>query len=266
MTSLVKLCRRTFPVLFAAAISMASPARAQDPVEAPAPCPCPPEDEAPPPVPLWTAKVGLSYVATTGNSETTTFGSDVDVARRPTPWGVEIFANYDRAENGDAVQSERTFGGARVKRALGERWELFGEATGEKDEFAGFDLRTVFAAGGTYHALTGPRHVLDTDLGVTWTDEDRIEPAEDVSFVGALVGLDYAWAITERSTFDQRLTWFPSFETSSDWRLESVTSLEASLTERLALRLGYEVRFQNEPIDDLEDTDTTTRMSLVVNL
>jgi len=87
-----------------------------------------------------------------------------------------------------------------------------------------------------------------------------------VSYLGALVGLDYEWAISERSTFDQRLTGFPNFETSSDRRLESVSSLEASLTERLALRLGYEVRYQNQLVDGLDDTDTTTRMSLVVNL
>lgn len=247
--------------------SGAVPGQAQEPAPAPAPCPCPPEaEQVEAPEPLWSTKIGLSYVATTGNTETTTFGSDVDVERRPDPWGVEIFANYDRAEDSDEVQSERTFGGARLKRAFGERWEVFGEATGEKDEFAGFDLRAVLAAGGTYHALVGPRHQLDFDLGLTWTDEDRLEPEDDLSYFGALVGLDYEWAISERSSFDQRLTWFPSFETSSDWRLESVTSLEASLTDRFALRAGYEVRFENEPVGDHDDTDTTTRVSLVVSL
>lgn len=228
------------------------------------PCPCPPEQEAP--EPPWTVELAASYVATTGNTETTTLGADVEAVRRPDPWGVDLFAKYHRAEEGGAVESERTFAGVRGRRAIGERWELFGEATGERDEFAGIERRAVLAAGGTVHAVAGPHHKLDLDLGLSWTDEDRTEAEPDESFAGSLVGLKYRWEISDRAGFGQRVTWFPSFEDSTDWRLEASTTLEASLTERLALRLGYEVRYQNQPLAGRDDTDTTTRMSLVVSL
>lgn len=218
------------------------------------------------PEPLWTAKLALSYVATTGNSETTTLGSAFEAKRRPDPWGLDLTASYDRAEDSDVVESERAAGGVRARRALCERWELFGEATGESDEFAGIDLRVVLTTGGTVHALLGPVHRLDFDLGLSWTDEDRVEPEPDVDFAGALAGLDYSWKISERAAFGQRLASFPSFDRSSDWRLESATTLEAAMTERLALQLAYEVRHSNEPVGGRDDTDTTTRMSLVLNL
>lgn len=218
------------------------------------------------PEPLWAVKLALSYVATTGNSETTTLGSAFEAIRRPDPWGFELTASYDRAEDSGVVESERAFGGVRARRALSERWELFGEATGESDEFAGIDLRVVLTAGGTFHALLGPTHLLDLDLGLSWTDEDRVEPAADVDFAGALAGLDYAWKISDRAGFGQRLAWFPNFDRSSDWRLESATTLEAAINDRLALQLAYEVRYSNEPVGGRDDTDTTTRMSLVLNL
>ncbi len=232
------------------------------------PCPCPPEEatEEEPPAPLWETEIGLAYVATAGNTETTNFGSSFAADRRPNPWGIEIFATYDRSEDGDELQSERTFGGVRGKRSLGERWEYFAGATVEVDEFAGIDPRYVVSSGGTYRALPGPVHLLDFDLGLTWTDVDGPLPAEDESFVGALLGGEYRWQINDRAAFGQRVTWFPNFEAGSDWRLESFTSLESSLNDWLALRLGYDLRFQNEPVPGRDDTDTTARVSVVVNL
>jgi len=248
-----------FCLLFALGLAMLSAAgHAQEP------CPCPAE-EAKPPEPAWKSKIGLAYLATSGNSDTQTLGVNVLVTRKPEPWGLEIFARYDRAEDSGVTTGERALGGVRVKRSLGARWELFGETSAERDEFAGFDLRWIVAAGGTLHAVASAKHKLDLDAGLTWTDENRLPPAEDVSYVGALAGLTWEWQLSERSSFRERLVAYPNFETSSDWRAESLTSLEAALTDRLALSVGYEVRFANEPVDDLEDTDTTTRVALVLN-
>lgn len=250
--------RFCFSLVFGLALQPAA-ARAEEP------CPCRAE-EAKPPEPAWKSRIGLAYLATSGNSDTQTLGMNVLVTRKPEPWGLEIFARYDRAEDSGVTTGERASGGVRVKRALGARWELFGETSAARDEFAGFDLRWVVAAGGAFHAVASDRHKLDFDAGFTWTDENRLSPAEDVSYVGALAGLTWEWRLSERSSFRERLVAYPNFETSSDWRAESFTSLEAALTDRLALSVGYEVRFANEPVDDLEDTDTTTRVALVLDL
>ncbi len=245
------------PLPAALLLAAAASAGAQEP------CPCP--TDAKPPEPLWKAKVGLSYLATSGNSESTTAGVDLAAARRPEPWGLEVLASYDRAESADQLESERTFAALRGKRALGGRWDLFAEVTGERDEFAGFDLRAAITTGATAHVLTGPRHLLDVDLGLSWTEENRVGEEPDESYAGGRVGLTYQWKISERAAGGQRLNGYPNFETTGDWRLESATTLETAVTERLAIRFAYEVRYKNEPVGDRESTDTTTRLSLVVN-
>ncbi|MCB1009540.1 MAG: DUF481 domain-containing protein [Acidobacteria bacterium] len=249
---------RSIPLLALALLALPAAARAQEP------CPCPAEEEKPP-EPAWKSKLGLAYLATSGNSDTETVGLDLLVTRKPEPWGLEIYARYDRAEDSGVETSERALAGVRVKRSLGKRWELFGETSAERDQYAGFDLRWLLAAGGTFHAVASERHELDFDLGLTWTDENRLPPAEDVSYLGALAGLNWKWKLSERSSLRERLVYYPNFDTSSDWRAESLTSLEAALTDRLALAVGYEIRYANEPIDDREDTDTTTRVALVLN-
>lgn len=215
------------------------------------------------PEPLWKGSLGLAYLGTSGNSETSTFGLDFTTERRPTPWGLTITGKFNRNEDSNVLTAERYFLGARARRALGERWEVFGGLSGEKDQFAGYDLLLLTEVGATYKALMGPKHHLSFDAGVTWTDEDRIEPQPDVDYLGAVLGLDYEWKISDTSSFLQSLDFYPNFDESSNWRLTSVTGLQTAVNSWLAVKLGYEVRYRNEPIGDNEKTDTTSSASVV---
>jgi putative salt-induced outer membrane protein YdiY len=56
----------------------------------------------------------------------------------------------------------------------------------------------------------------------------------------------------------------PNFDDSADWRAISETALTASISSRLALKLGHELRYEHQPVA-AESTDSTTRASLVVS-
>ena len=111
-------------------------------------------------------------------------------------------------------------------------------------------------------ALTGAKHELAFDAGLTWTDEDPVFGDGDES-TGALLGLAYVWKITEHAAFRQRLIYYPNFDTSDDWRLRSESTLEAALASSWALRVGYLYTNDNLPTPGFGETDTTTSVSLV---
>jgi putative salt-induced outer membrane protein len=215
------------------------------------------------PEPAWKGALGLSYVATSGNSDTTTLGLDFGLTRKPEPWGLELKAMYLRADQNGATTAERYGLSLKGKRALGERFEVFVGAGGDKDRFAGYDLRAVVAGGGTYKALTGPKQLLSFDAGLTWTREELVEaPTND--YLGALLGLNYAWQISATSKLTEALVWYPNFDVSSDWRVVSETVLQAAVSSALALRLGYLVRYDHLPVPGFKSTDTTTTASVVL--
>lgn len=222
-------------------------------------CPCPPP--APPP-PLWTGSVGLSYLSTSGNTDTSSLGLTASWARQPTPWGMEISAFANRSEADGVTTAERYFGGLRGKRAMGDRFELFGGLSYASDEFAGFDSRVIVEAGGIWKALFGPRHELAFDAGLTWTDEEPVV-GEGIDYLGAVAGAAYAWKVTEAATFRERLLFFPNFDTSDDWRVRSETSFEAAFAASWAVRVGYLYTRDNLPAPGFEKTDSTTSVSLV---
>lgn len=220
------------------------------------------EGEASEDEPIWTGSLGLAFLGTSGNSETTTFGLDFDAERRPVPWGFTITGRFNRNEDDGVLTAERYLLGGRAIRSLSERWEVFGGLSAQKDVFAGYDLQLIAEVGATYKLLLGPRHFLNFDGGLTWTDEDRIEPNPDVSFMGAVLGLDYEWKISDNASLTQVLDFYPNFDDTDDWRLNSETALTAAVNSWLALKLGYEIRHRNQPIE-AEKTDTTSSASVV---
>lgn len=230
-------------------------------------------DQEAAPEPLWESALGLSYLATTGNTETSSFGLDFKAARRPTPWGLDLVATFTRAEENENLTAEQYLVGGRALRRLSDRWSLFAGASWARDTFSGFENRWIAEAGVEYLAFESARHKLTVDLGLTWTKEDRIfldelsqeEFTESFDWLGAVAGLAYEWTISDSASLTERLLYYPNFDDSSDWRVASDTALRASLTEMLALQLSYQIRYRNQPIDTNESTDTTTRISVVLN-
>jgi len=214
----------------------------------------------------WTGEAGLSYLATSGNTDTETLGLDFQLASTPEPWGVEFVAQLQRAEEDSLQTAERYYLSTRLKRSLSERWDFFLGLSGEQDEFAGLDLRTLVETGFVYTVPTKETHALSIDLGATWTDEDRVPSEPDSDHIGAILGLAYEWKISETATFSERLAIFPNFDDSDDWRFESTTALTASINARFAIQVAYELRFRNRPIGERDDTDATTKISLVMSL
>jgi putative salt-induced outer membrane protein len=250
---------RRWPVQLGVLLSLGALLLSPGPSGAQELCPCPPPE---PPAPLWTGSLGFSYLATSGNTDTESFGLAAAFARQPTPWGLEGSALATRSEADGVTSAERSFGAVRLRRALGERAELFGGLSYERNEFAGFDSRAIVEAGGLYKALRGPAHELAFDAGLTWTNEEPVLGEGD-SYLGAVAGLNYVWKISSLAAFRERLIYFPNFDTSDDWRVSSESSIEAAIAASWALRAGFLYTRDNLPPAGFEKADSATSVSLV---
>lgn len=219
-------------------------------------------ESAPPPT--WSGSAGLSYLATTGNSDTSTLGFDFDLKRVPQPWGLEFTASYLKSSDSGDTTAERYGAVLRGDRKLSERWSVFLSGGAGKDRFAGFDFRGVLSAGANYKMLLGPKFLLDFDMGLTWTSEQRIA-AEDLDYLGGVGALNFAWIPREGTTLSQKIKYFPNFDDASNWRLFSETAFQSAVAGPISIKLSYEVRYQNKPVPGFKETDTTAKAALVVS-
>lgn len=216
-------------------------------------------DEPPPP---WLNTASFGYLSTSGNTDTQSFALEYSLKHTPDPWGLDVLAKMLRAETDGELTAERYEAGIRASRALSGRWSVYAGAAALKDQFAGLDLRWGVEAGAAYHLLQGPTHDLTANAGLTWTTEDPTV-GDTFDFMGAGLGAAYAWNFSKTASLTEALRFSPSFDDTDDWRLVSETALKATLTSILAVKFGYEWRYDNQPIAGFETTDTATTVSLV---
>src|SRR5206468_5967770 len=62
----------------------------------------------------------------------------------------------------------------------------------------------------------------------------------------------------------QRVTYYPDFSRTSAYRSEAELTAQAAMNKRLALKLGYLVRYSNDPVPGFKKTDNTMTASVVM--
>ncbi len=228
--------------------------------EAPAP-----SAETPPAEPTWTLDLGLSYLATTGNSDSESLGAKAAYAGEWGLWGLTAGLAALRAEADDAKVAENVAGFVRGSRDLTERLALTAGLSGLQDEFAGIDLRSVLDVALRWSIVETELWGLGVLAGPSWTYEDPVAGDSD-SFLGAIAQLDGHWTPTPSSKLGARLTYLPNFDVSDDYRMEGELGVQAALSSRFSLALGYLWLYDNVPVPGFEKTDTRTTLSLVAHL
>jgi putative salt-induced outer membrane protein len=213
----------------------------------------------------WQFSLGLSYLATSGNSENSSAGLDLSYKHNFDPWGLEVLGSYLNAESDGVETANRMFLGVKGSRAIGERWSVFAGANWLQDEYAGLDSRIVLDGGLTYKAIANGRHTLSFDFGAAWNSEDFADGGSN-DYVSGIAGMAYEWKISETAKLTERLLFVPSLEESDDWRVASDTAIEAAISAKLALKLGFQYLYDNVPVAGFEKTDTRSSVSLVVKL
>ena len=169
-----------------------------------------------------------------------------------------------------------------------ERFYWYAGASWYQNFLAGVDDRYIASGGVGYTFVKDDRNVLKGELGLDYTYQVPLAspppnelPTED--FLGMRAYLGYELKLSEKSKFTEDLNLFSNFETSSAWRVNSVTAVTAGLTDNLALKASLTVLYSNEPLQKyvapdagappgtpnalytFEDTDTILAVALVVN-
>jgi putative salt-induced outer membrane protein len=221
---------------------------------------------APAPAPAWDAKVGLSYLSTSGNSETSSGGFDAGFNRAWKSWALEGSANGLSATRKERRTVERFGAQARLKRRLRKFLQLTFGARWERDRFAGLDSRQTADVSLLWEIRETPNWKLRALAGLSAGREDPRGDRPMVDSFGALLQVNGDAKLSETASWDGQLTLFPNFDDWEDYRLQGKLGLQAALNQHLGLRLGYDLKYDHEPVPGFATTDTATTASLVLQL
>lgn len=117
----------------------------------------------------------------------------------------------------------------------------------ERNHFAGIDSRYAIAAGMSRMWLENERSHLRTDLGLTYTHESFVAAIDGADFGGLRFSWDARRKLSDSTTFESKLVVDDSLAEMADLRADFLNSLAVAMSDRLALKINFQVMWDNRP-------------------
>lgn len=207
------------------------------------------------------AEVG--YVSTSGNTAVTTVNAGQRLTYAPARWRFEQFLQVVYGENAGEVNSRFVRAGVVTEYTWGG---AVGVATGvlyDANRFNGIVHRTEEYAGVVWRALQSRTDSLRVDVGASLTQQRNVDRSTN-RFPAARSAVLYARRLPSSAALQASAEFIPNLEETRDYRLNSSVALVAPLAKALAVRMEYQVRYDNVPEPTFQTTDRLFTTSLRV--
>ena len=253
----------------------------------------------------WSDTAEFSFVATGGNTESSSLGfkntligswDKSKITVRASGIRVETEEGSRRAvevpsggftveDPGSEVAAENYALSARYDRTVREGFFWFAGTGWDRNEPAGIRGRYVAQVGVGNIWKDEENLKFKTTYGATITKQNDVSPVPGVddTFGGLRVAWDYLNQFGRNTTYTNVLIVDGNLEETSDWRADMQNGLAVSISEKLALKVGLQLLYDNEPAFEvldlllldgtvgktppvpLDELDTIFTVSLIVN-
>ncbi len=217
---------------------------------------------------FWRGYFDANLALTSGNSKTKTFSNAAGATRETQRDTIKLYFTSLYAENstvGDStVTANAIRGGSRYELNVNDKMFTYGFVDLEYDEFQSLDLRNVLGGGFGYHALKNDRMKFDVFGGGAFNQEffsnDITRRSAEIT-----VGEEFNYSLTDRTAFNERLTFYPNLTETGEYRLQFDTGLVTDVFKWMAWNVTFSDRFLSNPVNGREQNDVllTTGVRLV---
>jgi putative salt-induced outer membrane protein len=211
----------------------------------------------------WSGVGELGYVKTTGNTDSSALNGRLEFIRQTEKWRYRFLGTVLSTSEDGTKDNERYTAEAQADRKLGAKGYVFGVYRYDADKFGSYDPSQTFTVGYGRELMKSEKHVLKGEIGAGYRKLDERLTGNTESDAIMRFLLDDAWQIFATTAWTNRLlVETGSNNTFTQWN----TGLTVSMTDKFAIKLGYELRNNSKiPPGDTEKTDTITSVNLVYN-
>jgi putative salt-induced outer membrane protein len=233
----------------------------------------------------WTGSGEFGFASAHGNSRTENINAKLGLNQENEYWKNNFFLNGMRSKGEVTVEdaagntvdrfsttANRYDAGASVGYKLDPRSYIVGAGRYEHDDFGANLWQGIVSLGYGYIALKDERNELSFEIGPGYK---RYRPADTYVIVDSesvavrqpteseMVGrglLNYKYKLTANTSFDDTLLVEAG---SKNTYLQNDAGLAVSMTRKLALKVGFQVRHNTDVLPGTKNTDTLTTTNLV---
>jgi putative salt-induced outer membrane protein len=192
----------------------------------------------------WSAEVGLGYVTTSGNTDTTTLNANANVVYKKTDWKHTGRVEKLQSETDNVESANRFFASYQADYSFDEGNYMYGLLTYVEDQFSGFEYQAKASVGYGHRFFLTDAMQLDLEIGPGYRNYkvDNAPDSEDEYLLR--LAAKYAWALSDTSSFTEELV--GDFgEKQDEWA--SITGLRAKINNSaLAMKISYTIRYLKE--------------------
>lgn len=205
----------------------------------------------------------LSYVQTSGNSNTNTFSAKLESTTKITGKGsFKAKGSVLYSENNEQKSANKYDIEIDYYHMLGEKIYSYIGANYVKDQFSDYDYRLNIGPGIGYNFFENEIQNLDIQVGLDYAF-DKYNSSKKDEYVAPRSELNYRHKINENLEFKQMLNYLISIEDSDKYFISSESSLAVKMTQNLSLGVSYRLDHINKT--EKEKTDRKFLTSLIMD-
>jgi putative salt-induced outer membrane protein len=232
--------------------------------------------DPPPPDGAWTGKGQGGLLISSGNTSATSLNAKLDLAETQGPWKNSLFLGGLYGKSSGITNGERIEGHYQLDHKISDRMYWFGALGAVKDQFSGFNYQATLSSGVGYKIIDSDDTKLSGILGLGYQRLQTQQLIKDASGAvvgringkaqGSLVGtagLDFAHKLSASTSVTDRLLVTSG---SLDTAVANDLAFQVSMSDVLALSLGYGLRYNTAPAAGVKKLDQVTTVNVVYNI
>lgn len=216
----------------------------------------------------WKSNLGLSYVATSGNTSTQTFSGNLGAEGTMKTIRCLVKSSYlitkdDRTEKANKFNCD-----VRGEKVIFSGLFAFLESTYLRDKFSGYTYRASIGPGIGYDIIQTEKQQLKSLVSsMVFFDKYSAGEIPDESYGTMKGALNYAWTIQENVKFTSAGNLIASLKKSDKYFMNAEAAMNVSINSRFAIGISYHINYQNAPpAEEIKKTDSMFMTSLIINI
>jgi putative salt-induced outer membrane protein len=211
----------------------------------------------------WNGKGQAGVVISSGNSESKAGNVKLALGETTGPWTNTVGFNAVYASDSVSTTSQRWELLGQTNYKFDAHNFVFGGLRYEDDRFGGYKSQATLSGGVGHQFIDTADTKLSGQVGLGYKRTEKRNPNDTVSALAYLGQVDFRHSFNASTTLLDKL----SVEATSDnTYAQNELSLEVKMSDKLALAVGYAVRYNSDPPPAFKKTDTLTTMNLVYQI
>lgn len=213
----------------------------------------------PAPKGVTTGSISLGGVHTSGSSHSSSINGKLELKYTRGRWHDHLNASALYGKQGGHTTARRFAGANLIRYYLSPRQFLFGNLSGLKDRFAGYDYQFSETAGYGWIVLKQKHQGLDLELGAGLAQTHEVGSAQHDTGVLRFAA-QYDYRLSKHSQFTQTVEILADPHNTYS---QAVTAIDVSVYRNIGLQLSYTITHNSQTPAGISKTTAITSVNLL---